>query len=51
MSCVLESVVSGAAQERQYEGFAEAVTLSDGSPGLLWALALGGRDPQWPEPA
>lgn len=47
---VLESVASSAALYRQYEGFAGAVTLPDGSPDLVRALALSGRDPQWVEP-
>lgn len=36
---------------RQYDGFAEPVTVNPGAPPFRTALALSGRDPDWTHPA
>ncbi|MDH6144059.1 MULTISPECIES: TIGR03086 family metal-binding protein [Kitasatospora] len=44
---VLAIVRENAEIYRQYQGFAEAVTVADGAPAFEQALALSGRDPDW----
>lgn len=44
---VLGIVESTAALYRQYEGFADEVTVDPGADDFTRALALSGRDPQW----
>jgi uncharacterized protein (TIGR03086 family) len=43
----LAAVEANAELFRQYKGFAEPVTMSEGAPALDRALALSGRDPRW----
>jgi len=47
----LEVVQAQAAMFRQYQGFADEVTVGDGAPALDRALGLAGRDPAWKKPS
>ena len=46
-AAALAAVEANAELYRQYQGFADPVTLADGAPVLDRALALSGRDPRW----
>jgi uncharacterized protein (TIGR03086 family) len=44
---LLETVQAQAEMFRQYQGFAEAITVPDGASAFDRALSLSGRDPLW----